>query len=222
MVKGRAVKAAVIVAHPDDETIWTGGTILMHPKCCWTIVSLCRAGDPDRAPKFRRAATEFGAAGFIGDLDDGPEQNPVERMLEKTLLELLPDDAFDLVITHSPFGEYTRHRRHEETGRVICALWERGRIKADEIRLFAYADAGKGGMDDLPGPIRRAHTIIQLPQDVWQRKHHILTEIYGFGPDSYESKICRPEEAFWVFDSVTELDNWKTIEGKKNESTGSI
>ena len=35
-------KAAVIVAHPDDETLWAGGTILMHPETKWTIIALCR------------------------------------------------------------------------------------------------------------------------------------------------------------------------------------
>jgi LmbE family N-acetylglucosaminyl deacetylase len=32
---------AVIVAHPDDETLWAGGTILEHPSNDWFIVCLC-------------------------------------------------------------------------------------------------------------------------------------------------------------------------------------
>jgi LmbE family N-acetylglucosaminyl deacetylase len=43
---------AVIVAHPDDETLWAGGTILSHPSWQWFIVCLCRGSDKDRAPKF--------------------------------------------------------------------------------------------------------------------------------------------------------------------------
>jgi LmbE family N-acetylglucosaminyl deacetylase len=43
---------AIIVAHPDDETLWADGTILEHPEWQCYIVSLCRKGDPDRAPKF--------------------------------------------------------------------------------------------------------------------------------------------------------------------------
>ena len=30
-------KCAVIVAHPDDETLWAGGTMLMHPDCQSTV-----------------------------------------------------------------------------------------------------------------------------------------------------------------------------------------
>ena len=47
-------KAAVIVAHPDDEIIWCGGTILMNPDLQWTVLVLCRGNDADRAPKFYR------------------------------------------------------------------------------------------------------------------------------------------------------------------------
>ena len=39
---------AVIVAHPDDETLWAGGTILSHPSWQWFIVCLCRGSDKDR------------------------------------------------------------------------------------------------------------------------------------------------------------------------------
>jgi len=48
-------RAAVVVAHPDDETLWCGGYILTHPEFLWRIVTLCRAADPDRGPRFRRA-----------------------------------------------------------------------------------------------------------------------------------------------------------------------
>ena len=43
---------AVIVAHPDDETLWAGGTILSHPNHNWYIVCLCRASDSERATRF--------------------------------------------------------------------------------------------------------------------------------------------------------------------------
>ena len=53
ITKERFLKnAAVIVAHPDDETLWTGGAILMHPEINWTVITLCRLSDPDRSPKF--------------------------------------------------------------------------------------------------------------------------------------------------------------------------
>ena len=44
--------ALIIVAHPDDETIWSGSVILRYPKINLTIFSLCRRHDKDRYPKF--------------------------------------------------------------------------------------------------------------------------------------------------------------------------
>src|ERR1039458_2480503 len=63
VISGPRLRAAVVVAHPDDETLWCGGYILNHPEFHWRIVTLCRASDPDRAPKFRRVLQRLGAEG---------------------------------------------------------------------------------------------------------------------------------------------------------------
>jgi LmbE family N-acetylglucosaminyl deacetylase len=110
-----ATSVAVIVAHPDDETLWSGGLILAHSDWDWTVVTLCRAGDPDRAPRFFRVLQHLGATGGMGDLDDGPDQLALDQsLIQDTILSLLPTSHFDLLVTHGPRGEYTRHRRHEE------------------------------------------------------------------------------------------------------------
>src|SRR5580698_6235430 len=117
-------KVAVIKAHPDDETLWAGGTILDNPSWDCFIACLCRKDDPDRAPKFARVLEILGAKGKMGNLDDGAEQTPLaENAVEGAILQLLPATRFDLIITHSINGEYTRHRRHEEIGRAVIKLW---------------------------------------------------------------------------------------------------
>src|SRR5579862_5273832 len=70
---------AIIVAHPDDETLWAGGTILSHPSWKCFIVSLCRKNDPDRAPKYYKMLEFLRADGSMADLDDAPEQKPLEN-----------------------------------------------------------------------------------------------------------------------------------------------
>ena len=70
---------AVIVAHPDDETLWTGGTILNHPSWKCFIVCLSRVNDKDRSSKFYNALKILKSEGIMGDLDDGPEQIPLEE-----------------------------------------------------------------------------------------------------------------------------------------------
>jgi len=209
MEKKQSVTTAVVVAHPDDETIWAGGTLLMHPSWQWTAVSLCRGGDRDRAPRFLQAVHKLGGIGKMGDMDDGPEQSPISATeVQQVLLSLLPTEHFDLVLTHSPYGEYTRHRRHEETSKAVVTLWKKGLIRTGEMWMFAYEDGGKGGRNDLPQAIKTAHLVVQLPENIWQEKYRTITEIYGFGPESYEACITRREEAFWCFRSPAEFQKW--------------
>jgi LmbE family N-acetylglucosaminyl deacetylase len=201
-VKGRvrdSRRCVVVVAHPDDETLWTGGTILMHPESEWTVITLCRKSDPDRAPKFFKALERLNAKGAMGDLDDGPEQTQLDlRKVQATILELLPSDELDLIITHSLCGEYTRHRRHEETARAVEALQESGTLSAKELWMFAYED---GDGKYLPRPIDGADFKITLPDEIWRRKYDIIRNVYGFGPDSFEAKTAPKQEAFWCCES---------------------
>lgn len=187
-------KCTVIVAHPDDETLWAGGTMLMHPESEWTVVTLCRKSDPDRAPKFFRAIENLNVTGALGDLDDGPEQSPLPSGdVQNAILQQLPSNRFDLIVTHGLRGEYTRHLRHEETCKAVMALWEGKRLFAKEIWTFAYED---GAGQYLPRPAKDAEIRIKLPENVWQKKLYIITEIYGFGSDSFEARATQREEAF--------------------------
>ena len=211
---------AVIVAHPDDETLWAGGTILMHPEANWTTATLCRKNDSNRAPKFFKTVEELGAIGIMGDLDDGPEQNPQDsRYVQNMILKLLPSDRFDLIITHGIWGEYTRHLRHEETAKAVLALWRSNRLSARQIWMFAYED---GGGKYLPRPVRDADIHIKLQEEIWQKKYDIITKIYGFGPDSFEAKTTSKEEAFGGFREIEEVQKHLNDRSLKNESTGFI
>lgn len=185
---------ALIVAHPDDETLWAGGTLLSHPEWDCFVVSLCRGSDPDRAPKFYKVLKMLDAKGIMGDLDDGPEQIPLdENRVENTILKLTPPQHFDLVITHDPKGEYTRHLRHEEAGRAVKDLWSNGKISADELWTFAYEDGNK---NYYPIPVENAEVFHLLPKEIWQKKYEIITEIYGFATESWEAKTTPIAEAF--------------------------
>jgi len=188
---------AVIVAHPDDETLWCGGLMLMHPDVKWTIVTLCRKSDSDRSPKFHKAMKKLRAKGIMGDLDDGPEQIPLEcHEVQCAITELLPSNSFDLILTHGSGGEYTRHRRHEETGKAVMALWENKKLFAKEIWRFAYED---GDGKYLPKAVQDADLKTRLSKNIWQKKYDIIAKIYGFAPDSFEAKTTPKQEAFWCF-----------------------
>ena len=203
MDKRETKNVAVIVAHPDDETLWAGGTILSNPswKCC--VVCLCRGSDTERAPKFYNAMEILNAEGIMGDLDDGTEQKPLnEKELQGLILQLLPKHHFDLVITHSPNGEYTRHLRHEEIGRAVAELWKSGKLTACELWTFAYEDGNK---KYFPWAIKNASGYTTLSEAIWQKKYKLITETYGFEEDGWEAKTTPKAEAFWKFADPVEI-----------------
>lgn len=208
---------AVIVAHPDDETLWAGGTILSQPSWRCFIVSLCRASDADRAPKFYQVIKTVGAEGAMGDLDDGPGQHPLaEDELQRTILNVLPGRRFDLIISHNPAGEYTRHLRHEEIGRAVITLWDEEKLFTDELWTFAYEDGGK---QYLPQPIKNATLYHSLPEDIWQKKYSLITQTYGFEETSFEAKTTPRAEAFWRFRNSAHARHWLQNEVFQHESS---
>lgn len=186
---------ALIVAHPDDEILWAGGTILSHPEWSCYVVCLCRGSDTDRAPKFVQSLNALNAEGIMGDLDDGPEQFPLDQEeVAHLILSLLPPKQYDLIITHNPKGEYTRHIRHEETGKAVIMLWQTGKISTSELWIFAYEDGNK---KYFPKPVETATVFNPLSKDIWMKKYRIITETYGFKADSWEAETTPLAEAFW-------------------------
>ena len=204
----------LIVAHPDDETLWAGGTILSHPSWQWFIICLCRGDDKDRASKFHKALKVLKAEGIMAALDDGPEQNPLpENVIQHTILDLLPPKHFDLVITHNPNGEYTKHLRHEEVSRAVITLWHLRKISAFELWTFAYEDGNKAY---YPKPIATAPVSRELTKRIWLRKYSLITETYGYGKESFEAETTPKSEAFWKFTDSYVAKKWLNQGGVLN------
>ena len=206
MDKKKSKTIAVIVAHPDDETLWTGGTILSHPSWKWFIVCLFRGNDKDRAPRFYKALKVLKSEGIMGDLDDGPEQKPLdENEVEHAILDLLPPKHFDLIISHNPTGEYTRHVRHEEASKAVIKLWHAGKISTNELWTFAYEDGNK---EYYPRPVENAPIYRTLTKRIWLRKYSIITETYGFEKGSFEAETTPRAESFWQFTNSYDAKKW--------------
>jgi LmbE family N-acetylglucosaminyl deacetylase len=198
---------AIIVAHPDDETLWAGGTLLSHPKWNCFIVCLSRRTDTERAQKFYAALKVLKAEGIMGDMDDGPDQKALEDdAVENTILNLLPKRHYDLIITHHPKGEYTRHLRHEETGKAVLSLRNSGKISTKEMWAFAYEDGNK---KYYPRPENEAPVYLILTKPIWLTKYSLITKTYGFEKDSWEALTTPRAEAFWEFADSSEIK--KTI-----------
>jgi len=190
-------RVAVVVAHPDDETLWAGGLLLSHPEWSTFVVTLCRGEDADRAARFRQALLSLGAHGVMGNLDDGVDQYPLSsRRVQEAIMGLLPRWDFDLLLTHAPQGEYTWHRRHGEVSLAMRDLWRDGQLQAKGLWQFAYED---GGGTYAPRPQAKTSLLLPLTESIWARKRQIITEVYGFDEASWEVRATSRTEAFNCF-----------------------
>jgi hypothetical protein len=133
----------------------------------------------------------------MGDLEDGPDQRPLEDgEVRERVMSLLPPLTYDLILTHGLLGEYTRHRRHEETARAVVDLWAGGALRAVSLWCFAYED-GNGAHD--PRPVEEADEKVRLSPSVFETKVRLVTEVYGFREGSFEYRAAGRTEAFWCF-----------------------
>jgi len=136
----------------------------------------------------------------MADLDDGPDQAPLPpKQVEETIARLLAGGSYNLIMTHGPNGEYTQHRRHAECSQAVVELWRSGGIDTTRLWLFAYEDGGRAYLPRVRDDADRKDV---LAGDVWLQKRRLITDLYGFGADSWEAQTTPREEGFWCLDSA--------------------
>lgn len=98
----------MVVAHPDDETLWGAGIILRNPGG-WNVVACSTpVSDPVRAEKFMEACSRLWAVGTVLPC---PDQYGTPLALDVAL------DA-DVIVTHGLAGEYG-HPHHQQVARYV-------------------------------------------------------------------------------------------------------
>lgn len=194
-------RVLVIVAHPDDETLWMGGMILQND---WdvTVISLCRSDDADRAPKFKKVCELLGVRGFISDLED-EELSDVSFDEVATRIRKFVNGEYDLVFTHGANGEY-RHKRHKDVHFTVEKMVKDKEIDCKKVFFFDYrmdkrASAARGSLGSVCRANARADNFINLNEVTLKRKRELIKDVYGYPEDGFEFKSCGKAEAFKIW-----------------------
>lgn len=191
------MKCLVIVAHPDDETIWMGGYMLEQIKKGWNfeIICLCRGDDSDRKPKFIGVCEELSAQCSISDLDDEKFFDIEAGEIINRIKKMKKMEEYDYIFTHGEKGEYG-HKRHIDVHRAVMKMIDEGELKCRKVFLFAYT--GKNEPGEFCNADKNADKFIKLPEDAYLKKIYLIKEIYGFNENSFEVKSSGNVEAFRI------------------------
>lgn len=113
----------MIVAHPDDETIW-GGMHLLQDK--YLVICLTNGDNPIRAQEFYEVMDKTPGEGVILDFPDKSHGKRDDwkssyQKIEDDLNYLLSKQSFKMIVTHNPKGEYG-HQHHKMTSAITTSI----------------------------------------------------------------------------------------------------
>lgn len=123
------VDSIMIVAHPDDESLW-GGKHLLDEN--YLVVCVTCGSDEKREEEFEEAM-DYTNSSFISlgypDLTDGKKDNwnKCYNSIKKDINIILEKKSFEKIVTHNPNGEYG-HIHHKMVSDIVTSVSEKNKL----------------------------------------------------------------------------------------------
>ncbi len=123
------INKLMIVAHPDDETIWGGNHLL---KDDYLVVCITCDNNKTRVNEINKALKYSNDKLIMLNFPDktlGKRSNwkNDEEEIKKDIKKILEYKNWDVVVTHNPDGEYG-HIHHKMTSKIVTNLYDKDNL----------------------------------------------------------------------------------------------
>ena len=130
------VENLMIVAHPDDETIWGGAHLLSED---YLVVCITCGNDKTRVEEFKQALAISNDQYLMlnypdkvsGKRDDWKDS---KMGITKDLKKIMSLKNWDKIVTHNKEGEYG-HIHHKMSHDIVTSIFDNGSVKG---RLYFF------------------------------------------------------------------------------------
>jgi hypothetical protein len=165
-----SVNALIAVAHPDDETVFCGGTMLYYPTWTWTVVCFTWGRHTTRYIQFQNAMKHFRTLGVdisryltLEQEDTGKELTQEEWLAWKGAIQC-HNLSSDIVFTHNTQGEYG-HSHHKSVNTIVHELFS---------NVWEFICPGAVN----PQPFRTKVNEVPLSADILGKKTEVFNRCY--------------------------------------------
>ena len=137
-------KKLMIVAHPDDDTIW-GGAHLMSGD--YFVVCITNGRNDTRKPEFEKMLEKSGNSGYILEYPDkvAGERDDWSNVWDKItddINRLMTCKDWELIVTHNKDGEYG-HQHHKYSHKIVTEIYDKQSLKMPLYNFGAYYSKAK-------------------------------------------------------------------------------
>ena len=142
-LQANETRSLMIVAHPDDETIW-GGDHLLHGN--YTVLCITNGNNKKRKKEFMQAMKKTHSQGIIlnyPDKTNGQRDNwnSCKKAIQKDIQKEIDSNNWDMIVTHNPNGEYG-HIHHKMVSKFVTKIVKKEK-KTKKLVYFGQYTARK-------------------------------------------------------------------------------
>ena len=128
----------MIVAHPDDETIWGGGHLMEGG---YLVVCVTNGKNKERTQEFIDAVSKSGNNSLILSYPDKVlgERDDWEAVYDRIyddIIYIMGYKDWSMIVTHNPDGEYG-HIHHKMTSEIVTKAYDK---LEPEAKLYYFGD----------------------------------------------------------------------------------